>query len=180
MTSIKSKEASILDNICPFYFGGPCDHMYANLAQVIAPNMQELCYIARIKGPGKDIIEICGGEALASQIAVRRRLDTGPNFDLITQCDLTDPYHQRCTMDYITSNKVLVAVMAPACGPFGPLGVLNEKLYPEAMARAYEAAAPLAHFCGQVAQHQLDAGMHPCKSNNIRQDFMTRCRGQQY
>ena len=50
--------------------------------------------------------------------------------------------------------------MAPACGPFGPLGVLNEKLYPEAMARAYAAAAPLARFCGQVAQHQLDAGMH--------------------
>ena len=74
------------------------------------------------------MVEICGGEARASHIAVRRHLHAGPNFDLVTMIDLTDPKHQHDTMTFIVNNDVFVAVMAPVCGPFGPLGRLNEHI----------------------------------------------------
>ena len=63
--------------------------------------MSELSMIAHAKGKGLDLVEICGGEARASQVAVRRRLKTGPNFDLITMVDLTLPQHQKETQAFM-------------------------------------------------------------------------------
>ena len=39
-------------------------------------------------GIGLDLCEICGGEARTSTIAIRRQLEVGENFDLVTHCDL--------------------------------------------------------------------------------------------
>ena len=45
---------------------------------------------------------------------------------------------------------VLVAViMATTCGPFGPMGRLNEQVAPEAWRASLEEALPLAIVCGQ-------------------------------
>ena len=50
--------------------------------------------------------------------------------------------------------------MAPVCGPFGPLGRLNQHIHPESMHTAYEGHAPLARFCGRVALAQYEKGLH--------------------
>ena len=46
-------------------------------------------------GNGLDIVEFCGGEGRATKIAIRRRLRTGRNFDLVTNADLGKPSDQK-------------------------------------------------------------------------------------
>ena len=80
--------------------------------------MRELPMAAHAKGKGLDLVEICGGGARASQVAVRRRLNTLPHFDLVTLVDLTLPHHQQDTQALIHATYALVVIMAPVCGPF--------------------------------------------------------------
>ena len=49
---------------------------------------------------GLDLVEICGGEGRTSLIAVRRHLDVGENFDLVTNWDLNDKYEQEEVLRY--------------------------------------------------------------------------------
>ena len=53
-----------------------------------------------------DIIELCGGEARCSYIAIRRHLIAGDNFDLRCNCDLNDPDNQ---------DKVIAALRTSNC-----------------------------------------------------------------
>ena len=73
-------DVGLLDNSLSFYFWGRHEHLYSNLQQIIASNMQELALIANTKGECVDLIEICGGQARASQVGVRRKLAVCPNF----------------------------------------------------------------------------------------------------
>ena len=132
--------------------------------------MTELALIAERKGIGTHLIEICGGHARASQVAVRRNLKTGPNFDLITMVDLTERRHQEGTMNYIDAREVLVAVMAPVYDPIGPLGKLNKHIHPDSWQRSYDGVALFAILCGRVAltqprniRHFIQEQPHPTK-----------------
>ena len=58
---------------------------------MIAGNLEQLTTLLAEAGPGLDMCELCGGEARATTVAVRRRLETGKNFDLVTHVDLNDP-----------------------------------------------------------------------------------------
>ena len=58
---------------------------------MIAGNMEQFTTLLAEAGPGLDMCELCGGEARATTVAVRRRLKTGENFDLVTHVDLNDP-----------------------------------------------------------------------------------------
>ena len=62
---------------------------------MIAGNLEQLTTLLAEAGPGLDMCELCGGEARATTVAVRRRLKTGKNFDLVTHVDLNDPNVQR-------------------------------------------------------------------------------------
>ena len=75
---VELDETYILDQSLSFYFLGQSSHLCDNLVQVIATNMHELSLLVNAKGSGVDLVEICGGEARASQVAVRRRLKAGP------------------------------------------------------------------------------------------------------
>ena len=72
-----------------------------------------------------DMVEICGGEARTSTIAVRRHLRAGPNYDLVTNVDLKDVEHQAAVIHYFRTHRPLVAVMAPTCKPFGRWATFN-------------------------------------------------------
>ena len=39
---------------------------------------------------GLDLVELCGGEGRVSTIAIRRHLEVGENFDLVTSWDLNN------------------------------------------------------------------------------------------
>ena len=57
-------------------------------------------------GEGLDLCELCGGDqARTSQIAIRRRLRTGENFDLVTGYDLNKPNDQQAVWHYFEKRK---------------------------------------------------------------------------
>ena len=107
-----------------------------------------------------DIAEICGGEARTTHLGLRRHMRCGPNFDIVTGFDLCNNSVAKQAFEFFVKYKVFVAVMAPECGPYGPMSNLNWHLYPETMRRKELAVRPLAHFCGKVAQLQLAKGLH--------------------
>lgn len=150
---------TITDNIEHAMLFGPCPqlHCYLNNLQIfVATDMTELFKVAQTKGQGVDIAEVCGGEGRASQISVRRRLTAGPNFDLVTQCDITDPKDACAAYTYFDTCTVLVAVLAPNCDCFGPLSQMNWYLHPSTMMQKYESSGkPVACFCGHIAKSQL-------------------------
>ena len=98
---------------------------------------------------------ICGGEARTTRLAVRQRYETGPNFDLVCNIDLTKKGDAQQTYAFFDCNKVLVAVMAPICSCFGPISHMIWKVTPEAMKEMYKTAKPIAQFCGFIAELQL-------------------------
>ena len=107
-----------------------------------------------------DLAELCGGEGRTSVMSIRMKLKTGENFDIVTGTDLNIPIEQKHVRQYFMSNTVLVAVMAPMCTPFGPMGQFNEHKYPEGWARSYNMAAPHGRFCGEIAKIQLSKKLH--------------------
>ena len=81
-----------------------------------------------LSGSGIDLCELCGGVGRPTQIAVRRRLRTGENFDLVTGFDLGNAAHQQHILHYVNTNRVLVVIMAPSCRTLGPPSNLNQQL----------------------------------------------------
>ena len=130
---------------------------------MIAVDLQEMFAILESEAYaswGVEIVEICGGIGLTSHLCVKRRLQSGHNFELITGTDLTVPDVQQKVMDYIDLAKPLVVVMAPVCGPFGLLGSRNQVLHDEAWLASMQVAVPLAKFCGRVALKQMRDARH--------------------
>ena len=125
-----------------------------------ASDMEEAICLLQTIGPGIDIAKLCGGVARATTLAVRKSLRAGPNFDLITGVDLNNRKDQELTKKSIDKHHVLVVVVAPTCGPLGPMGGFVKYVTPDAWQRSYDLAAPQGKFCGVVAQMQLKKGLH--------------------
>ena len=58
------------------------------------PLLDNLLQFLATAGDGLDLCEICGGSARTSQVAVRRRLHAGRNFDLVANIDVGLPHNQ--------------------------------------------------------------------------------------
>ena len=116
------------------------------------PTLNESFAALDQKPAGLDIVELCGGEARSSYIAIRRGFAAGDNFDIICNCDLNNPKNQELVMNYLVKHKPLVAIMAPTCTPYGPLSNLVRHVAPQAWQRGLNEARPHANFCGRVAQ----------------------------
>ena len=130
-----------------------------NLLQ--ASNMEEAICLLQAIGPGVDIAELCGGVARATTFAVRRSLRTcWSSFDLIIGVDLNNRRDQELTKKYLDKHHVLVVVLAPTCGPFGPMGRFVKYVTSDAWQRSYDLAAPHGKFCGVDAHMQLRKGLH--------------------
>ena len=153
---LEDNDDPICDNLSLFMLWGEVPYKpEANLLVVYPSNTEELLSFLNAKGDGIDIAEVCGGEARATQLGVRRRLRTGRNFDLVTDFDLTNSKDAHFAYQYFVKNDVLVAVMAPVCGPYGPISTLTQHMYPETYQRRLAEARPLARFTGEVAMVQL-------------------------
>ena len=107
-------------------------------------------------GIGLDICELCGGVGRPSQIAIRRRLRTGKNFDLVTGFDLGNAAHQSVVKKYVKDNQVLVVLMAPSCRTLGPTSNVNAAINFDTWLEHYEQDKPHIHFCGEIAMIQID------------------------
>ena len=65
-----------------------------------------------------DLLEVFGGEAGVTRIAVRKRLVSGGNFDLVTGCNLLDKNQREALFRLIKSLSPLVVIMGPPCTAF--------------------------------------------------------------
>ena len=106
-------------------------------------------------GSGVDICELCGGAGRPSILAIRRRLNTGKNFDFVTGFDLGNRSHQNQIKHYITTNKVLVVTMAPSCRSLGPPSNINRIINYDTWLIHYKEDQPHIHFCAQIALLQI-------------------------
>ena len=61
-----------------------------------------------------------------SRVAVRRKLTTGSQWDLVAGIDLLDPSHRQALWKYLFKAKPRVIVMAPPCTMFSGWQTLNE------------------------------------------------------
>ena len=162
-----------LENIIGY---GPLtdQHFYlANLQVYVAKDIDELILVANTKGRGVDIAEICGGEARASQLTVRRSFRVGPNFDLVTQCDLSKPKDAESCYQYFVTCTVLVAVMAPCCDCYGPISHLNWSINYNTMLEKYKNGRPIALLTGKIAKLQLTKGLDFLQEQPFPSDIYT-------
>ena len=123
-----------------------------------APDIEQLFTVLQSCEPEQsqlDIVEICGGAARVSHIAIRRRLKTGKNFDIICGFDVNDLETQKKVLTYFKLHKPLVAVMSPMCRPFGRHSNINYQHNYEGWKRSYDLAAPHGRFCGYIALVQI-------------------------
>ena len=96
----------------------------------------------------QDVCELCGGVGRTTQLATRRSLSTGENFDLVTGFDLGNEKDQRHVLSYIEHHNVMVVVMAPSCRALGPPCNLNYAINYEGWRRVFELDRPHLVFCG--------------------------------
>ena len=167
-SSDSEEEEPIFHNLqLDFMWGGemPVIPDFNNLRTVFLTDMCDALhtrntYISKVDHTSMDIAEICGGVARTTQVAMRFRLKTGSNFDLITGFDLTIPAQNLACLDYFIKHEVFCAIMAPVCGPYGPMSNLNNFLHPETMQQKEREVRPLAILCGKVALVQIAKGLY--------------------
>ena len=115
-------------------------------------------FLASFSG-GDAICEIAGGEARTTRILIRMndpRIATGPDFDLITDVDLTDKHEQHAFWQYRRRRKPKVCVMSQMCRSFGGWSRLHKVTNQGTWQHNYDTVdKPLAKFAGEVAQEQF-------------------------
>ena len=106
------------------------------------------------KGSSTDFVEIFGGAAGMSKVAIRRSLRGGRNYDVVAGCDLRDPHQIRMLFRYLAESKPLVVVMGPPCTPFGPWSEYNKVYNFEGWSRSMEMGLPLVELAAKIALFQ--------------------------
>ena len=117
---------AFVENLQTYWFKGTTinDTSYGSNVQIMTDIYTMFDFLAR-QTTGIDLVEICGGVGRVTTIAIRRRLNTGPNYDLVTGWNLNDPKQQARVAEYVQTQKPLVIVMGPTCKPFGKLANYN-------------------------------------------------------
>ena len=130
----------------------PCSTVFANCSEM-------LVYLDQ--NPGQhDICELFGGKALCTQIAIRRKLRTGPNFDVTCEIDLTDQSQVQALWKYVKQHKPRCIIAGPPCTAFGTWARLNSKLSPENHQRQLAIGTLLAKLVAELCMHQLKHHLH--------------------
>eukprot|EP00971_Amphidinium_carterae_P329043 6461287-Amphidinium_carterae.2 len=87
-------------------------------------------------------MEVCGGAAETTKIAVKLGLVAGKNHDLVAGIDLNEPREQQKLYNYIRTHRPLCIVMSPTCRPFGGWSHFNRVMNPEQWQRSLDQALP--------------------------------------
>eukprot|EP00973_Karenia_brevis_P064557 8969657-Karenia_brevis.AAC.1 len=103
-------------------------------------------------------MEVCGGQALTTRIAVRRKLKGGQNFDVVCGLDLMRPVHVEYLWQYLRTCCPRVIVMAPPCTALSGWSRFNRHRNPLKYWRQRRIGVSLAHLCAQLAWWQITHG----------------------
>ena len=107
-----------------------------------------------------DFIEVFGGDGGCTRLGLRRKLRCGKNFDLSCNIDLSQRSEEEALWRYIKAFKPMVIIMSPPCTAFGAWSAYNKVHAHEAWYESYRLGRPLAKLSAQIAQWQLDHGLH--------------------
>ena len=104
-----------------------------------------------------DVMEVVGGMGGVSRLAIRRRLVTGKNFDLVTGCDLECDKDFRSVTDYVEKFRPKVLVGGPPCTAFSSWSRLhrikNPTQYASVRATGVKLAGRFARLCKMQINH---------------------------
>lgn len=109
---------------------------------------------------GDDIAEVFGGAAGVTRVSIRRKLQSGPNFDLTVGCDLTKSSEQAALIAYVTRCKPKVLIMGPPCTAFGGWSRYNRKHAYKTWHERYVVGIKLAILTCKLCELQLSACRH--------------------
>ncbi len=121
---------------------------------------QLTAFLSKEERCGVDLLEIYGGEAGVTKLAIRRRLRTGANMDIVSGVDLTKQEHARRLLEYIDVHKPFVVVMGPPCTTFSSWSHFNRVMNPSDFQVKRVIGEKLANLSALVARRQLEAGRH--------------------
>eukprot|EP00971_Amphidinium_carterae_P349854 6491262-Amphidinium_carterae.1 len=106
------------------------------------------------------ILEICGGHAGVTKLALRRRWPCGQNMDLCTGVDLTNPKQRHQVIQYVRMHQPYVIVAAPPCTAFGAWSRFNSVMHPHSHRLALLNGSACSRVCAEVSLLQLQGGRH--------------------
>ena len=107
-----------------------------------------------------DVVEFCGGQAGVSKIAIRRRLKTGMNADIVCGIDLSKSKDRETFIKYVEQHKPLVIIGAPPCTALGGWSRYNSRMHKETYDRNRKLGEALANFYAKICLLQMAGKRH--------------------
>ena len=123
------EEESFLKNVQLFMFNyADCD-LTRNLKLAVMQSSDHLSFVVDRRPFTHLIAEICGGEARTTQLAVRQRYETGPNFDLVCNIDLTKKGDAQLTYAFLDRIKTLLQLWHQFAVALGQSAICSGRLH---------------------------------------------------
>lgn len=107
-----------------------------------------------------DICELFGASGNVLKLCIRRKLVTGPNFDLSTGVDLLKSDHLHSLWTYLSRHRPRIVVCGPPCTAFSSWQQLNKHHNPERYYQALRVGTRLANLTADIAAFQLRNNNH--------------------
>ena len=124
----------------------------------VMENMNEFTtYLSKVP-TGIDIAEICGEAGKKGRLSVRRHLNTGTNYDMTVNVDLSDPVQTQQIKNYIALQNVSTVILSPSDRSPYPTYTSDSDYVSAygAWEQAYREGAIHEKLCGQIALIQLN------------------------
>ena len=106
------------------------------------------------------IMEIFGGAAGVTKMALRFKLQNGGNYDLVTGWDLTQPTQQHEMLKQIGQMQPMMIVMGPPCTSFGSLAAINKQRHPVTWEKQRKVGEELAKITAHICAAQSSSGKY--------------------
>ena len=107
-----------------------------------------------------DLLEVFGGEAGVSRIAIRKRLQTGKNIDVVTGTDLTDPAEARKLLKFLDDWRPEVIILGPPCTAFSAWSKCNRSRNAATYRASRIIGEKLAELTAEICMRQLEKSQH--------------------
>ena len=99
-----------------------------------------------------DTLEVFGGDARVTQIAVRRQLRCGKVVDIRTGMDLTKEEAIRSLYKYVKMRCPLFIIDGPPCSAFGALSKINSWKHPATYAQTLKTGMTCARVMATISR----------------------------
>ena len=121
-----------------------------------------------------DLMELFGGKAGCSTLAIRRNLRAGTNVDWCQGYDVCNPRTRHEILQTIRLTRPKVIIMAPTCTAFSGWARLNQLKASHQHQRSLQNGIACSRFAAAVAEEQLRHHRHYVLENPAGSSLFTR------